>query len=152
MEEADEIHEEGDEIGAKDDNNDPSVLAFRPTKSTAEGCWQAVLGLVQMRKLRGNFWKKCGFTVNGTDFLYPEEALSLYERKLLAVFHQDGRLMDKRELFEVSLRVIPLSCYLAYAKLKAMDYIVVRHRKALRLLSGDAELQGEAPYPRTPSQ
>eukprot|EP00981_Chlorochromonas_danica_P009915 scaffold2913_cov181-Ochromonas_danica.AAC.9 len=117
-----------------------SVLSFKPTKSTAEGSWQPVLGLVQMRKLRGNFWKKCGFTVNAVDFLYPEEALSLYERKVLAVFHQDGRLMDKRELFDVSLNFIPLSCYLVYAKLRALDYIVVRHRKSLHLLRGDADL------------
>ncbi len=94
-------------------------LTFTPTKSTSEGIWKPMLGLVQIRRLRGNFWKKYGFSINGVDFLYPEEALSLYERKIIAVFGQDGRQMDKRELFEAVLSVIPLSCYLAYAKLKA---------------------------------
>ncbi|RYY89654.1 hypothetical protein EON63_00310 [archaeon] len=93
-------------------------FTFRPGKSTAHGVWVSVLGLVQMKKLRGKFWTKAGFTVNGVDFLYPEEALSLYERKLLSIAWQDGQMMNKKELFEVALGVIPLSVYLVYAKLK----------------------------------
>lgn len=104
-----------DQITEKD------ILTFVPTKSTAEGVWQPVLGLVQVRKLRGNFWKKCGFTVNGVDFLYPEEALTLYERKSIAVYFQDGPMMDKRQFFDACLKVIPISVYLVYAKLRVSD-------------------------------
>eukprot|EP01031_Cornospumella_fuschlensis_P041473 gene41473-50611_t len=116
-------------------------FTFRPGKSTAHGVWQSVLGLVQMKRMRGKFWTKAGFTVNGVDFLYPEEALSLYERKLLSIDWQDGRLMNKKELFDVALGVIPLAVYLVYAKLKALDYIILRHNKSVRVFGGDHDVK-----------
>ena len=50
------------------------------TKTIAVGCWNPLTGLVEVTKMRGNFWKICGFSIQQKNYLYPEEALYLAEK------------------------------------------------------------------------
>jgi hypothetical protein len=98
-------------------------LTFTVTKSTSHGLWQSTLGLAQVIKLRGNFWKKFGFTINGINFLYPEEALYLYEKQQLVLSKNNDLTdqMNKQETYEVALAALPLPAYLSYLKLKVFQ-------------------------------
>jgi hypothetical protein len=101
---------------------DERLLAPVVTKSTSIAFWQASLGLAQITKMRGNMWRKVGFTVNTTNFLYPEEALYMFEKGSLAITKSSTGIdfMNKREVYEAVLKVIPIPCYLSYCRLKVM--------------------------------
>lgn len=123
-------------------------LRYLPTKSTTWTMWQEAIGLAQITKMRGNFWKKYGFSINNINFLYPEEMLCLVEKKTIVVTRQVttpqslSDLLGKDELFEKATKFVPLPIYLCYAKLKSLDYIVLRHKKSVRMFADDAELYG----------
>jgi len=96
-------------------------LTFSVSKSTSCALWQPTLGLAQVVKLRGNFWRKLGFSINGVNFLYPEETLLLYEKQQLALSKQSDSIenyMNKEQVYDCVLNAISLSAYLAYFKLK----------------------------------
>jgi hypothetical protein len=98
----------------------PSASTGAIRSSLTVTYWQAQLGLAQVTKLRGNCWRKHGFSINNTNFFYPEEALLLFDRGYVVVTKtMNGTdYMTKQELFEAVLQVISLSCYLTYARLK----------------------------------
>lgn len=140
-------------------------FTFMVTKSTSFGLWQTTLGLAQVIKMRGNFWKKLGFTINGINFLYPEEALFLYEKQQLVLsLHNDLKFeMNKKETYESVLAAIQLPAYLTYFKLKVgfiyityvcfirnrffngqhLDYIPLRHKKIINVFRSDDEICGK---------
>lgn len=123
-------NDESDEIVAVsvdkilNENDSDEGLTFTVTKSTSHGFWQATLGLAQVNKLRGNFWKKFGFTINGINFLYPEEALFLYEKQQLVLSkHNDlSDQMNKQDTYDSALAALPLPAYLSYFKLKVFKF------------------------------
>jgi len=67
--------------------------------------------------MRGNFWRICGFVINRKQFLYPEEALYLVEKSQLLIF-VDGKIISPNEFYEKVILIIPLYCYLVYARLR----------------------------------
>ena len=103
---------------------DERLLAPVVTKSTSIAYWQQTLGLAQITKMRGNMWRKVGFTVNTTNFLYPEEALYLFEKGALAITKtQHGHdFMNKQEIYDIIMQVIPIACYMTYRRLKVCIY------------------------------
>ena len=86
-------------------------------KSIAGGEIDFLTGLVEVTKMRGNFWRVHGFSENQKSLLYPEEALYLVERQTLYV-ENNGELFKFKDLYEKVLSIIPLACYLTYLKLK----------------------------------
>ena len=100
------------------------ILAPVVAKSTSIAFWQASLGLAQITKMRGNMWRKAGFTVNTTNFLYPEETLYLFEKGALAVTKTShgNDFMNKKELYELVLQSIPMAGYLTYCRLKVSGH------------------------------
>jgi hypothetical protein len=87
-------------------------------RNMAGGQWSKEQKLVQIVKMKGSFWKNCGFTKNNVNYLYPEEALLLYEKGHLYVQSEDGTEMTTQELYHTVHTVIPRACYLAYARCK----------------------------------
>lgn len=84
--------------------------------------WQSALNVFQLVRLKGKFWTKCGFSINGTNFLYPEEALWLQEINQVAI-SEDGSfdvsaIVSKQRIFELAIPAISIPVYLTYLKLK----------------------------------
>lgn len=88
-------------------------------KSVAGGEIDFITGIVEITKMRGNFWRVHGYSENQKSLLYPEEALYLVERQTLYVEH-DGELCKFKDLYERVLSIVPLACYLVYLKLKVV--------------------------------
>ena len=86
-------------------------------KEVSRGRWLAELGLVEVLKAGGNYWRTTGFSINARSFLYPEEALFLAEERKIVV-EDKGQALSLETLYQMVLRVIPLPCYLVYLKLK----------------------------------
>lgn len=83
----------------------------------AYGHWIPDEQLVKVIRLKGNFWKNHGFSIEASNYLNPEEALFLHERQQIYV-EFSGKVLDKRSLYELVLASMPHACYLAYLKLK----------------------------------
>jgi hypothetical protein len=75
--------------------------------------------LVHVTAMKGNFWRICGFTSDQQDYLYPEEALYLCEKKQLIVhLSQGGVVCETPHLFSMVMKDMSLPCYQAYIRLK----------------------------------
>lgn len=118
-----------------------SVQARGPRKGGSRGRWQPQLGAVELTQQAGNFWRTAGFSVNARCFLFPEEALFLVEERKLSVTDAQDAPLSLRQLYALVLGAIPLQCYLAYVKLRSLDYIVQRRNKQVALFAGDADLR-----------
>ncbi len=68
---------------AKDDRKNYEVHINY--KNAAIGLWNKPNKRVQITQMRGNFWKTFGFTQDGNNYLYPEEALLLFERASMSI-------------------------------------------------------------------
>ena len=114
-------------IKAKEpDDNDIFEPLLKDRNRIAVGKWVPEEGLVELIQMRGNFWKIHGFAMRKKDYLFPEEALLLLEKSLLMIEYNGVRLSLK-EFYEIALTLVPLECYMAYSKLKSLEYIVFRH-------------------------
>jgi hypothetical protein len=71
--------------------------------------------------------------------LYPEEVLLLAERAVVLVEYEASRI-EYHKLYKDVIGRTSLECYLAYVKLKSLDYIVFRHDKIVRSFEGDADV------------
>jgi hypothetical protein len=80
-----------------------------------------------------------GFAVDKSNFLYPEEALLLAERAVVLVEYEGSRI-EYHKFYKDVIERTSLECYLAYIKLKSLDYIVFRHDKIVRSFEGDADV------------
>jgi len=108
-------------------------------KSATLACWHPELGLAEVTRMRGNFWRTVGFTINQRSFLYPEEALFLVERNTI-IMMEDSKPLSNKVFSETIMKKIPLCCYLVYSKLKKYDYIVVRHKNSIRSFSSETDI------------
>jgi hypothetical protein len=87
-------------------------------KETSKGKWLPELGVAEVMKAGGNYWRTTGYSINTRSFLYPEEALYLVEEKKIAIEDQGGASLTLEEFYGYCAAVIPLACYLTYVKLK----------------------------------
>ena len=89
------------------------------SNNKALGTWLPDKKLVHVTAMKGNFWRICGFTSDQQDYLYPEEALYLCEKKQLIVhLSQGGVVCETPHLFSMVMKDISLPCYQAYIRLK----------------------------------
>jgi hypothetical protein len=89
----------------------------RRRKSMTHGRWVSGDQVVEVVRLTGNFWKNHGFSRGSINYLYPEEALYLFEKNRVYVEY-DGRFLDQQALYDLTLQAIPHECYLTYLRLK----------------------------------
>ncbi len=106
---------------------------FRRNVSIAK--WQPSLKVFQLVRLKGKFWTKCGFSINGTNFLYPEEALWLIEINQLGI-SSDGTaelasMVTKEQIFHLSIPAISIPVYLTYLKLKVLSICYISRCKVV---------------------
>jgi hypothetical protein len=104
--------------------------------------WHSALGLAQLLKTKGKYWNKCGISVNGVNFLYPEEALWLLDVEQVYFVNDisDREFLNKQEVYQLIFSAISIPVYLTYLKLKSLDYIVVRHNKKAQVFANEIEL------------
>lgn len=99
-------------------------IYYTVTKKTAVAAWQSKLSLFEIFQIKGNFWKKTGFSEGGKNYLYPEEALYLLEKRQIALCRSIEDLnqqiyLTKEEAYDLILdSVLDLAAYLIYVKLK----------------------------------
>lgn len=112
------------------DSDAPYDARVRGKKSLAEGVWLADRNAVEVLTLRGNYWRVMGWSEDRMMFLNPEEALLLVERGQLRVKSSaDAEKHIPTALFYSEiLKTVPLAANLVFAKLKSMDYVVLRHK------------------------
>ena len=121
-----------------------SSLPYNPyvnEKNSTDSTWLSDQRLVKVNQLKGNYWRYMGFTHNGNDFLFPEEALILLERGQLIInkqhiegendgvfIHPHHRRFQLLDFYNIVMTTcVPYQCYLTYVKLKGLQYIARRH-------------------------
>mmetsp|Transcript_5003 Transcript_5003/g.7406 ORF Transcript_5003/g.7406 Transcript_5003/m.7406 type:complete len:248 (+) Transcript_5003:13-756(+) len=114
-------------------------MIIEDKKNIAGAKWNSDVDVVELTKMRGNFWRTTGFSKQSRNFLFPEEALFLVERYMLLV-ERDGKYFDFDRMYEEVIKTVPLSCYLTYVKLKTLDYAVFRHGTILTRVGSDEEI------------
>ena len=122
--------------------------------------WEASLCLGEITVMKGNFWKYCGFSLNQKNYLYPEEALYLAERRAIRIrrsLDEIGSENNNRnnklnngmpktayhftEFYELILGHIPIAFYLTYLKLKSLEYVVLRRNSnSVHSITSDADI------------
>lgn len=160
-------------------------------KNAAISLWNRYTKVAEVVQMRGNFWRVFGYSVDRKSFLFPEEALLLYERSSMTVevieYVTDTVIKDTssslspagagvgvgntlevefenlqekkavstvtkirktrypfQKFYEEVIGIISMPVYLAYTKLKSLDYIVLRHGKNIKAFEGDAQVYGTA--------
>lgn len=92
------------------------------SNNKALGTWLPDKKLVHVTAMKGNFWRISGFTIDQQDYLYPEEALYLSEKKQLIVHLSQGTgagvVCETPHLFSMVMQDMSLPCYQAYIRLK----------------------------------
>lgn len=127
-------------------------------KQVAVARWLPKLNLVEVIKIRGNFWRKFGFSLGKKNMLNPEEALFLLERGMLVIENESGKRIPFRDVYDEITLKIGLPCYLSYVKLRVsvlifldkliilfcnrqnLDYIVFRNDSQILYFDGDEDI------------
>lgn len=140
----------------------------RRRKHMTECVWQPHLGLTEVIRQTGKYWKNCGFTRENKSYFYPEEVLYLAEKDRVYV-KDNMAVLEVQQLYEFMLTYIPLPCYLAYVRLKVsnssevrrwsfvtrivvwprqgLEYIVARHISEIRCFGGESDIYGTLYFP-----
>lgn len=93
------------------------------------GVWNPEKKIVEVSSEKGPFWLYMGRKVAGTMLVYPEEALFLIEQGALEVYH-GGLPISLQQAFTTLLpQTFNLDCYMVYAYLLRLGFIVLRHKK-----------------------
>ena len=108
------------------------VYDIKVNRNTAGAVkWDAEGNYLVVTLHKGNFFRWAGTTINSVELMYPEEALYCVEKAQLYV-HRDGDKLAKVKssvFYETVMGKIPQECYLAYSKLRALEYVVRRHKR-----------------------
>lgn len=120
--------------------NTPFDAKVKDRRQVAEATWLPKLGLVELIKMRGNFWKVMGFSQNRKNYLQPEEALLLIEKAQLCVTNEELNHIPSSLFYDEVLYYIPQPCYLTYVKLKSLEYVTFRHKQTPRAFTGDEDI------------
>ena len=97
-------------------------LPDRKRSTMAHAVWHNDAPACEITQLKGNFFKHTGFCVDGRNMLYPEEAVYLAEKLLLAVYDEKDRCLSFEDLFARLVAHIPFEAYLTYLKLKVLRH------------------------------
>ncbi|XXQ32164.1 tRNA-splicing endonuclease subunit sen54 N-term [Plasmodiophora brassicae] len=106
-------------------------------KNASRGAWCGRMGLVRVLAMRGGLLQTMGVSDAGSTYLYPEEALFLYDRGSLALADDD--VAHAHASLASQPFIVPV-----YAALKHNGYVVMRARQfarqrhVQRARSGDA--------------
>jgi hypothetical protein len=86
--------------------------------------WQPESCLAEITTMKGNFWKVTGFNVGSHNYLYPEEALLLCEKRRMLV-EREGEIVELPQLYPLVLQTVPLACHLTYMKLRVIADLLI---------------------------
>ena len=100
---------------------------YRSQKDISVGKFDRSLGLVEITKARGSAWRSIGGNVGAKLYLFPEEALFLFEINKLVIHGEAGELTNESIWSNLCPDKRAFNRYLVYAQLKRMGYFVVRH-------------------------
>ncbi|XP_066090735.1 tRNA-splicing endonuclease subunit Sen54 isoform X1 [Saccopteryx bilineata] len=89
--------------------------------------WRPEEGYVELKSPAGKFWQTMGFSEQGRQRLYPEEALYLLECGSIQLFHQDLPL-SIQEAYQLLLTedTVTFLQYQVFSHLKRLGYVVRR--------------------------
>jgi tRNA splicing endonuclease len=96
-------------------------LTVQGGKNTSVGIWCEDKMLIELKTFRGNFWRVMGFSQLGRNYLYPEEALYLMEKKHLQVLERNDISFRRDHFYNMITGIISLEAYLVYAKLRVRN-------------------------------
>lgn len=71
---------------------------LRCKKNMAVGIWRDCIERVEIVKMKGNFWKTCGYNVGTLHYLLPEEALNLQERSQICIEYPGFRSSQSNDI------------------------------------------------------
>lgn len=111
------------------DRRKVSVGTWYPhARQTQCPCVGSGRGLVKVRVPRGRWWSLVGFNIGGSHYLYPEEALYLVDRGVLALEHPagSGKEMPVDVAYTTLLGAVDFATYFTYASLRKLGYAVLR--------------------------
>jgi hypothetical protein len=77
---------------------------------------------VHLTRMKGSFWRTCGYCCDTLNYLHPEEALLLLERAYLLVMdkdQEDGQRIPLKTFYSMVVDCVDIHSYLTYVKLKA---------------------------------
>ena len=111
-------------------SQDEPIYDIKVNRKTAcSGRWSVCNRYIEMTQMKGNLFRYQGVTVKGKEMLFPEEALYSVEKASMYV-HRGEDLLAKIKssiFFQDVMNLIPQECYLAYSRLRSLEYIVRRH-------------------------
>lgn len=96
----------------------------RRRKNMTHAVWHPELQLAEVIRLTGNFWKNHGFCIDSKSYLYPEEALYLFQKDRVYV-ELDSAILEQKELYDQVLQCIPHSNFLTYLRLKVLIFALI---------------------------
>ena len=111
-------------ISVTEDSN--TAMSFEVTlnmNNVAVGIWQRDLGRVEIIKMKGGFWRTCGFCIATKNYLQPEEALLLHEKAHLLIERDDCSRIPLATLYAEVIEQMDTACYLTYVKLRVRSTI-----------------------------
>lgn len=95
-----------------------SVVKLIDKRSVSEVKWDSVVNLMHLVKVKGKFWNKCGISIGGASYLYPEETIWLLEMKQLVVVDDSHNEQSHEQVYQRVLSTITVPVYLTYMKLR----------------------------------
>ena len=99
----------------------------RSQKDISTGKFDKSVGLVEITKAKGSAWRSIGGNIAGKLYLFPEEALFLFECNKLVIHGEVAELTNESIWNILCPDKHSFNQYLVYAQLKRMGYFVVRH-------------------------
>ncbi|KAI6655200.1 hypothetical protein LOD99_2488 [Oopsacas minuta] len=106
---------------------DLATNTFKSQKDVSVGKYDSSLGLIEITKSKGSAWRNIGGNVGSKLYLFPEEALFLFECNKLQIYGESELLSSEDIWSALCPSKQAFNKYIAYAQLKRMGYIVIRH-------------------------
>ena len=106
---------------------DLSTNTFKSKKDVSIGVYVKSLGLIEITKNKGSAWRTIGGNFGSKLYLFPEEALFLFECNKLVINGELEQLSSQAVWSTLCPNKHAFNQYLVYAQLKRMGFVVVRH-------------------------
>ena len=100
---------------------------FKSQKDVSTGKYDYCLGLIEVTKSKGSAWRSIGGNIGSKLYLFPEEALFLFECNKLEIFGESEQLSSEDIWTIMCPSKHAFNQYIVYAHFKKLGYIVIRH-------------------------
>ena len=100
---------------------------FKSQKDVSVGKYDYCLGLIEITKSKGAAWRTIGGNIGSKLYLFPEEALFLFECNKLEIIGEIEQLSSEDIWSIMCPSKHAFNLYIVYAHFKKLGYIVIRH-------------------------